>query len=123
MGRESDIAAVIKDAADQDQWRVVRHICRRYRRDLLTREEARQMLEMLGVISPGYVWVAPPSDPDKRRKILIEDYEEMLRQREERAAAAKAVPEPTAPDADQAEEVSLAIGLLQAGLPYLENAS
>lgn len=116
MGSDSDIAAVTERASDEEQWRVIRLVCRRYRGGLLTGEEAKAMLEMLGLVSPGYVWISPPSSDGHRRKISLQEYE---------AKQQKSIPLPRTagvkrPKIDHEPEVAVAIDLLRAGIPYPE---
>lgn len=123
LGREGSLAAVVANAADEDQWSTIRLICRRFRCGLLAHEEASEILKMLGLVSPGYVWISPPSSDGHRRKISLEDYEEMLREREKKASVASVSPLPDDPRIEQAAEVQIAIDLLRAGQPYAEEAS
>lgn len=52
MGRENDIAAVPVYATEEQQFLVRRLICRRYRDCLLLPADAKELLEMLGLV-PG----------------------------------------------------------------------
>lgn len=63
----------------------IRHVLLRYDQGLLGGEEAREMLMMLGLQVPDFVWVARPfsSGQNSRVKISMAEYVAYLREREE----------------------------------------
>jgi len=118
MGRESDIAAVPVYATEEEQLLVLRHICRRYQNGLLSPEDAKELLLMLGLVSPDWAWA--DLGEDKRQRMTPEQYVEWLGRRNRPPLAADPVEILSEYAEALREAVDNAIGRLHAGLPMVE---
>jgi hypothetical protein len=84
MGRgETQLPEIIDAPSEAEQLHTVRLICRRYIDGKLTAAAAKDILERLGLVDPGHVWVYYSDAESKRRKVTTAEYKKILERREQ----------------------------------------